>query len=689
MSDKIVLEAEIKANVSKQTKDIEKFAKSLEQVNEEIDLQNKYIRDQEKELVRLKAKQDAIPKGSWVAGMDKLNQKIKETTADLRVEKDALKDLKEEQKEAIVKNKELTAAQKEQDKVVKDGIGSFTVMGVSLNGIKASMSKIIPTIKLMFGSIKAGLISTGIGAFVVAIGSLVSYFTTTKRGADLLQQTLAGLGAAVKVITDLFAGVGETMVGAFEDPKAAITGLWDFIKENLMNRLTGVIDGFKAAGKIIKSALELDFEGVKEGAEAYGRSLIQVGTGLDVEQQKEFAQGIKNVVTEVKEEVKVMTALEKRTQALRDADNEFMVQKAATRKEIEKARLMAEDETKTAEERLTALQKALDLEVETSNQEIELAKERMRVKEEEMRVGENSAEDEAELARLKADIFAKETTSLRLRKRVMTEVNEMQNQIAQEEKDRQEAAQAVIDKQKEEDEMKLQKQRGEAQSLLEIQQQNTLALIEDLEKRAYKELEIQEQKELASVESMDNAEAMKEAILKKYSIKRGKVEKEFTKDQVKWSEMTSDEQLNIAHSTAGSLAKIMGEQTAAGKAMAVTQATIDTYIPANSAYSAMAGIPYVGPVLGGIAAGAAIAAGIANVKSIISASPSGPSGGGGGGGDLSTPDVAAQAPAPQMMSGAFELSGGVEPEPTRAYVLTDEMSNSQNQLANIRRRATI
>jgi hypothetical protein len=42
-----------------------------------------------------------------------------------------------------------------------------------------------------------------------------------------------------------------------------------------------------------------------------------------------------------------------------------------------------------------------------------------------------------------------------------------------------------------------------------------------------------------------------------------------------------------------------------------------------------------------------------------------------------------------MMSGEFNLSGGVEPEPVKAFVLTDEMSNSQNQLANIRRRATI
>jgi hypothetical protein len=46
-------------------------------------------------------------------------------------------------------------------------------------------------------------------------------------------------------------------------------------------------------------------------------------------------------------------------------------------------------------------------------------------------------------------------------------------------------------------------------------------------------------------------------------------------------------------------------------------------------------------------------------------------------------------PAPQMMSGAFELTGGMAPDPLRAFVVTDEMTSSQAQLANIRRRATI
>ena len=56
------------------------------------------------------------------------------------------------------------------------------------------------------------------------------------------------------------------------------------------------------------------------------------------------------------------------------------------------------------------------------------------------------------------------------------------------------------------------------------------------------------------------------------------------------------------------------------KAASIAQATIATYKSATEAYSAMAGIPYVGPVLGAIAAGAAIAAGMANVANIKSQS---------------------------------------------------------------------
>lgn len=74
---------------------------------------------------------------------------------------------------------------------------------------------------------------------------------------------------------------------------------------------------------------------------------------------------------------------------------------------------------------------------------------------------------------------------------------------------------------------------------------------------------------------------------------------------------------------------------AAYKAFAIAQATIDTYKAAVGAYSAMAGIPVVGPALGAAAAGAAIAFGLARVAAIAAMQPGGgasTAGVGGGGG---------------------------------------------------------
>ena len=76
--------------------------------------------------------------------------------------------------------------------------------------------------------------------------------------------------------------------------------------------------------------------------------------------------------------------------------------------------------------------------------------------------------------------------------------------------------------------------------------------------------------------------------------------------------------LSVASDVFGAMATLAGEETKAGKAFAVTQAIIDTYSAANSAYASMAGVPYVGPALGIAAAAAAIASGIANVKTILS-----------------------------------------------------------------------
>ena len=112
------------------------------------------------------------------------------------------------------------------------------------------------------------------------------------------------------------------------------------------------------------------------------------------------------------------------------------------------------------------------------------------------------------------------------------------------------------------------------------------------------------------------------------------------------------------------------------KALAIAEAVINTYAGATAALKT--------PIYGWVEAAAIIAAGFANIKKIMETKIPG---GGGGGGMPSM--VTPQPPSPQMMSGAFTLGGGADPEPARAYVVSDDITNNQNKLAIIRRRATI
>ena len=496
--------------------------------------------------------------------------------------------------------------------------GEFKLMGVSLNGVKAGFASAGKSAKAMFGTMKAGMISSGIGILVLAVASLFSYFKNTKKGAEMLERAMAGLGAVVSVVTDLFSSIGETMVNAFTDPKQAVADLWEFIKTNLMNRLTGMVDGFKAAGKLIQAAISLDWEGVKEGAEEYGQALIQVGTGMDVEQQKEFAEGVKNIAKEMNNEAAAAMKLKGKLQELKDEEREFSKVRAQTRQDIQKARLDALDESKTAEERLEAVQKANDLELKTTEDVLEMQRRKIQVQKETMALSENMAEDLDELAALEVGLIDLQTQSFQTQKRLATEMETLTNEIAAKEKE----AQKVIDDEKAVRDKKI----------------------------------IDDAKKVADAKIKEDARVAKEKIALDKLI-----------------EDTKQSTVAMGFAAGKALAK---EGSAAAKAIGVAETIYNTQAAIMQAMK----LP---PPFNAIQAGLTGAMGAAAIAKIMSTNSDG--GGGGGAGGISVPST----PAPQMMSGAFDISGGVAPEAMKAFVVTDEMSNSQNQLANIRRRATI
>jgi len=138
----------------------------------------------------------------------------------------------------------------------------------------------------------------------------------------------------------------------------------------------------------------------------------------------------------------------------------------------------------------------------------------------------------------------------------------------------------------------------------------------------------------------------------------------------------------------GNLSSLVGKETAAGKAFAVAQATIDTYLSANKAYQSMVGIPVAGPALAAVAAGVAVAGGIANVRKIMSTKVPG------GGGGVSAPSISGAAPAvtsavPTIGTSPVTALGTMmqNQPPIRAYVVESEVTGTQKRVADIERRA--
>jgi len=145
-----------------------------------------------------------------------------------------------------------------------------------------------------------------------------------------------------------------------------------------------------------------------------------------------------------------------------------------------------------------------------------------------------------------------------------------------------------------------------------------------------------------------------------------------SKKKKKLTEEEVDARLTAFGSLAGALSALAGDN----KELAIAEAIISTYQGANKAFAQ-------GGVTGFVSAAAIIASGLSNVKKIMEQDV----GGGGGGGGA--PSAGGAPPAPEMMSGSFELSGGVKPDPVQAYVVSDDVTNNQDKLAAIRRRATI
>jgi|GEM_PF-4802265 len=219
---------------------------------------------------------------------------------------------------------------------------------------------------------------------------------------------------------------------------------------------------------------------------------------------------------------------------------------------------------------------------------------------------------------------------------------------------------------------------------------------------AYQEQRIRYLTELAEIkEQIRNFERNEEEAFAKDVIN---LEKQITKNkeeeakkqkaiidrEKKWQR----DKYNYIAQIAGAAAQVAGRETAAGKAFAVASATISTYLSAQQAFQSqfqpVADI--TSPARGALAAAAAVASGIANIRSILSVKTDGITGKvsmpGLPGASVQTyaPAIVQQVPVVRSLTGASEeerlnqlteSNKQIAASPVRAYVVYSDIEGAQ------------
>jgi hypothetical protein len=147
-------------------------------------------------------------------------------------------------------------------------------------------------------------------------------------------------------------------------------------------------------------------------------------------------------------------------------------------------------------------------------------------------------------------------------------------------------------------------------------------------------------------------------------------------------ELLKEQKLKSVGDTFGQIASILGKNSAAGKAAAIAQATINTYQGISEVWGNKSVLPAPFDVIQkGVASIAVLAAGLKTVKSIKSVKkPAGVRGGGGGGSGGAAPSFTPPSFNAVGSSGTNQLADVIAEQsnkPSRSYVVAGDVTTAQ------------
>ena len=218
---------------------------------------------------------------------------------------------------------------------------------------------------LAFKALKGAIAATGIGLLLTGLAQLVVWFKESDTGAKILTGTTAALGAIWTQLQNAFFEIIALFKPLFEDPLQSIKNFGQSIVDNIVERFNALFDTIGFLGTAIKKLFEGDFSGAAESAREATDSLLNGVIGLDdiVETVTSTVTTFGEVATKVFNETvdAVVTAVEAsntlvdRQNELRKLQQDLLVENAKLNQELETQQKIADDTTRSYDERKAAL----------------------------------------------------------------------------------------------------------------------------------------------------------------------------------------------------------------------------------------------------------------------------------------------------------------------------------------------
>jgi len=521
---------------------------------------------------------------------------------------------------------------------------------------------------------------------------------------EVIIELIARTQAAEGKIKDLEGKLNETKKTT-EDATAAtrgLTGQLDKMTGGAVTAFRGIVNGAKSgvvAMTTLKGAIAATgigllvvavgslatmFSKTQEGAEMFNKITAGIGATINVvidrismlgkaitlvfrgeftEAANLAAEAVRGVGDEIERETKLAIGLAEATDQLEKREAEMILTSAKRRAQIEDLRLAAEDQTKSRKEQAAALREAIRLQREEADEQIEIARERARIIAEEVAMSESLTEDIKRQREAEAELFDLERRRDKRLKEMITRLNSLS-------KAEQQQTQSIEDK------IKAMKEE------MAMEEEDEAIMEENFNAELDRQIEMDKAKKKSSLERIKQEEA-EEAKLKAIRDKGAD-------DYEKYQKAVSEAKMNLAESAATFIAQQFGRESAAGKAAAIAAATINTYRGVSAALANPAMLPIPLPQ---IQAALTLAQGLAQVRNIANTQiPNGFGGGGGaaasgGGRSVAAPNVSILG-GNEAMTQATRSLAQFGKKPTRAYVVSGEMTDNQALDRRIERNAS-